>query len=80
MELWYGHGSMLSALELPVTDEPQVLRRGVELAMELKRHWFDTLYRATALETPDSVLITADERYLRATRTKGRIMELMDWR
>ena len=71
--------SMLNALELPTTDEPQVLRRGVELGIELKQHLFDTFYHAVALENEDSVLITADQRYLRAAQAKGRIMDLMDW-
>lgn len=71
---------MLTALELPTTDELQVLRRGVELAMELKQHLFDTYYHAVALETPDCILITADERYLRAARAKGNIVSLMEWK
>jgi predicted nucleic acid-binding protein len=71
--------TMLNALELPATDEPQVLRRGVEIGIELKQHLFDTLYHAVALENEDSVLVTADQRYLRAARTKGRIIDLMDW-
>jgi predicted nucleic acid-binding protein len=70
--------TMLNALELPATDEPQVLRRGVELAIELKQHLFDTLYHAVALEGPGSILITADERYFRAARAKGQIRDLMD--
>src|SRR5580692_7563668 len=71
---------MLSALELPATDEPQVLRRGVELGIELKQHFFDTFYHAVALENQDSFLITADQRYLRAARAKGQIIDLMDWK
>jgi predicted nucleic acid-binding protein len=71
---------MLTALELPTTNELQVLRRGVELAMELKQHLFDSYYHGVALETPDCVLITADERYLRAARTKGNIVSLMEWK
>jgi predicted nucleic acid-binding protein len=71
--------AMLNALELPVADEPQVLRRGVEMGMELKLHLFDTLYHAVALENEDGFLITADRRYLRAARTKGRIIDLMEW-
>jgi predicted nucleic acid-binding protein len=69
----------LSALELPATDDPQVLRRAVELAIELKQHLFDTFYHAVALETPDSILITADERYLGTAHAKGQVMSLMDW-
>lgn len=71
--------AMLSALELAATDDPFVLRRGVALAIELKQHLFDTYYHAVALETPDTTLITADERYLRAAQAKGRIMYLMEW-
>jgi predicted nucleic acid-binding protein len=71
---------MLTAMELPTTDELQVLRRGVELAMELKQHLFDTYYHGVALETPDCMLITADERYLRAARAKGNIVSLMEWK
>jgi predicted nucleic acid-binding protein len=71
---------MLTALELPTTDDPHVLRRGVELAMELKQHLFDTYYHGVALETSDCTLVTADERYLRAARMKGRIVNLMEWK
>lgn len=70
---------MLTALELSTTDDPQVLRRGVEVAMELKQHLFDTYYHAVALETSDCVLVTADERYLRVARAKGRIISLIEW-
>jgi predicted nucleic acid-binding protein len=71
--------SMLCGLELPISDDPLVLGRGVELAVELKQHLFDTYYHAVALETPDAILITADERYLRVARDKGRIVHLADW-
>jgi hypothetical protein len=71
--------TMLNALEFAATDDPLVLRRGVELAIELKQHLFDTYYHAVALETPDSTLMKADERYLRAARKKGRIVYLMEW-
>ena len=72
--------AMLTALELPVTDEPQILRRGVELGIELKQHLFDTFYHAVALENQDGVLVTADQRYLRAAREKGHLIDLMDWK
>jgi predicted nucleic acid-binding protein len=71
--------TMLNALELAATDDPLVLKRGVELAIELKQHLFDTYYHAVALETADTTFITADERYLRVARAKGRIVYLMDW-
>lgn len=71
---------MLTALELSTTDDPQILRRGVELAIELKQHLFDTYYHGIALETSDCLLVTADERYFRAARSKGRIESLTDWK
>jgi predicted nucleic acid-binding protein len=71
--------SMLAALELPTTNDLPVLQRGVQLAMELKQHLFDTYYHGVALETPDCVLVTADERYLRVARTMGRIVSLTEW-
>lgn len=71
--------TMLCALELPVADDPLVLRRATELAIDLRQHLFDTWYHAIALATPDAILITADSRYLGAARKKGRIADLMDW-
>ncbi|HEY3783760.1 MAG TPA: type II toxin-antitoxin system VapC family toxin [Steroidobacteraceae bacterium] len=71
---------MLTALELPVADNPQVLRRGIALAIELKQHLFDTYYHGVALETPDCVLVTADERYLRAAGSKSHIVSLTEWK
>jgi predicted nucleic acid-binding protein len=71
--------SMLAALELPTTNDLPVLQRGVQLALEMKQHLFDTYYHGVALETPDCVLVTADERYLRVARTMGRIVSLTEW-
>jgi predicted nucleic acid-binding protein len=70
---------MLAALELPTTDDPQVLQKGVELSIELKQHLFDTYYHGVALESQDCVLVTADERYFRAARSKGCIVRLAEW-
>jgi predicted nucleic acid-binding protein len=75
-----GDAEMLCALELPIADDPLVLPRACRLAIELKQHVFDTYYHAVALETADAVLITADDRYLRAARAKGRIIHLREWR
>jgi len=75
-----GDVELLTALELPTTDDPRVLGRGVELAIELKQHLFDTYYHGVALENSDCTLVTADERYLRAARAKGSIMSLAEWK
>jgi len=65
---------MLCGLELPVVDDPLVLRRGVELR-PTKQHLFDTYYHAVALETQDTVLITRSEPTFGSAR-KGRIIHL----
>lgn len=70
---------MLSAMELPAADDPRILYRACEMAIDLKQHLFDTLYHAVALEAQDAVLITADERYFRAARDAGGIARLKDW-
>lgn len=71
--------TLLAALELPTTDDPLIVRRGTELAAELKQHLFDTFYHAIALENADAMLVTANERYIRAAQGKGRIMHVKDW-
>lgn len=70
---------MLDRLELPIADDPLILRSAVELAIELRQHMFDTLYHAIALLTPETTLVTADDRYLRAARRKSRIVHLATW-
>ncbi|MEX2260021.1 MAG: type II toxin-antitoxin system VapC family toxin, partial [Woeseia sp.] len=70
---------MLSALELPINDDPLVLQRACSIAIDLKQHLFDTFYHAIALETPDTILVTADDRYFRAARSIGRIERLASW-
>jgi predicted nucleic acid-binding protein len=70
---------MLSGMDIPAADDPRLLRRACEMAINLKQHLFDTLYHAVAVETTDALLITADERYFRAARSIGRIARLKDW-
>lgn len=71
---------MLHALNIPLADNPSVLRRACGLAIELNHHLFDTLYHAVALEIPGAVLVTADRRYLNKARHAGRILGLDEWR
>ena len=70
---------MLQAMEIPMTDEAEVLRRACTLAIETQHHLFDTLYHAVALESEDTVLITAEEAYYRKAREHGRVMTLREW-
>lgn len=72
--------ALLQALELPTDESPDVLGRACGLAIELDRHLFDTLYHAVALERPDAMLVTADERYLAAGASLGRVTPLAAWK
>ncbi|MDO9162634.1 MAG: type II toxin-antitoxin system VapC family toxin [Methylococcaceae bacterium] len=50
------------------------------LSIALNHHTFDTLFHAVALETPETIFITADEKYYRKAQSLGRIMLLQDYR
>ena len=70
----------LHAMEWPVCDDSGVLRAACNLSITLGQHLFDTLYHAVALDTPGTVLVTADQRYLRAAQRHGQICALREWR
>ena len=70
---------LLGALQWPVTDDLAVMRRATQLAIKTGAHLFDTLYHAVALELPDAVFITADERYFEKSKSAGRIQVLANW-
>ncbi|MHB1586294.1 MAG: type II toxin-antitoxin system VapC family toxin [Acidiferrobacteraceae bacterium] len=67
----------LCLLEWPVLDEPEVYRRAIAMASQLKHHLFDTLYHAVALEA-EATLVTADEIYWRKARRFGAIKRLRE--
>lgn len=67
--------TLLDALELDICDDVSVLGRDAALAAELDHHLFDTLYHAVALER-ETTLLTADARYARKARGKGRVLLL----
>jgi predicted nucleic acid-binding protein len=72
---------MLAALELPTTNDPDVIRRATSLAVDTSHHLFDTLYPAVALgREEDALLVTADDRYCGKAQRYGRIARLRDWR
>lgn len=66
----------LLRVEMTIVDEPTVQLRALALAMRLRQHVFDTLYHAVALATRGAVLVTADERYLRAARAIGAVQSI----
>jgi predicted nucleic acid-binding protein len=68
--------ALLHALEVPVYAEADAYLAAVELSVRHRHHLFDTLYHGVALACPDTVLVTADEAYLRRARSAGRIVRL----
>jgi predicted nucleic acid-binding protein len=71
---------LIAALELPTTDDPNVIARATSLAIETRHHLFDTLYHAVALEHEDAMLVTADGRYHAKAERYGKIAALRDWK
>lgn len=69
---------LLDAMELPVTGDLAVYRRGSDLARRLGHHLFDTLYHALALEA-GATLVSADEVYCAKARDLGNLVRLADW-
>jgi len=53
--------------------------RACHLAIETQQHLFDTLYHAVALESTDTVLVTADETYRKKAQNMGHIQALSDF-
>jgi predicted nucleic acid-binding protein len=72
--------ALLQALNLPTVNNPAILQGACRLAIQLEHHVFDTLYHSVALETKDTVLITADHRYLRKAHNLGGLAGLSQWR
>jgi predicted nucleic acid-binding protein len=70
---------LLTAMEFPTIDDPGVLLRATDIAIETKHHLFDTLYHAVALEHDDAILVTADDRYRRKAGHYGKIASLAAW-
>jgi predicted nucleic acid-binding protein len=70
----------LYALDFDMADSLAIYERATDLAVALNQHVFDTLYHAVALESPACMLVTADERYLRKAKPRGRIVGLDHWR
>ena len=69
---------LLQAMDLPVSDHPDMYGRPRDLSVRLGAHLFDTLYHAVALSESDTMLITADERYYDRARRAGQIVRLAE--
>ena len=71
--------SLLYAFEFPAAADLAIYRHAVRIAASLREHVFDTLYHAVALQRPNTVLVTADERYYRKASGLGRILRLREF-
>jgi predicted nucleic acid-binding protein len=69
----------LYAMEIPIADAPGIYLGACELARRTGQHLFDTLYHAVALESAETVLVTADERYYRSAVHFGGMIRLRDY-
>jgi predicted nucleic acid-binding protein len=69
----------LLELAIPTRDDALIYARAMHLSRDLGQHLFDTLYHAVALETEGAVLVTADQKYLKAAQATGRIRSLQEW-
>ena len=70
---------LLQAMRIPTTDDPGILQRAIQLAVDTKQHVFDTLHHAVALQTHDAVLVTADDRYRSKAGLDQKVVALRDW-
>jgi predicted nucleic acid-binding protein len=68
----------LLEIEMGIADEPTIYQQAIRLSIDLNHHLFDTLYHAVALETNDTILITADNVYYEKAKHLGRIKLLAD--
>lgn len=70
---------LLRAMELPVADSTEVYRQACRLAVILNHHVFDTLYHAVALVHTETILVSADRRYINKAGHLGSLMALDEW-
>jgi len=67
----------LSAMEVKVQQDADILKTAARLSQQFSHHLFDTLYHALAIHL-NAVFVTADEKYYRKAETVGYIQLLSD--
>ncbi|MGZ8176212.1 MULTISPECIES: type II toxin-antitoxin system VapC family toxin [Methylobacter] len=68
----------LSAMEVKVQQDADVLKTAARLSQQFSHHLFDTLYHALAIHL-NAVFVSADEKYYRKAETVGYIQLLSNW-
>lgn len=71
--------SLLFTMEFPISSGMDVYLKACDLSGSLKQHLFDTLYHAVALTEPDTIFVTADDRYYRRAASAGKIVRLKEF-
>jgi predicted nucleic acid-binding protein len=70
---------LLYAMEFPILEDIETYALACQMAIQSQQHVFDTLYHATALCRPETVFVTADDRYYRRAEQFGRITRLNEY-
>lgn len=68
----------LTAMEVKVQQDAEILKTAARLSQQFSHHLFDTLYHALAIHL-NAVFVTADELYYRKAETVGFIQLLSNW-
>ncbi len=68
----------LTAMEIKIELDSDVLKIAAQLSQRLNHHLFDTYYHALAI-FHDGVFVTADNVYYRKAESVGNLKLLMDW-
>lgn len=68
----------LSAMEIKVQQDADILKTASRLSQQFSHHLFDTLYHALAIQL-NAVFVTADELYYRKAETTGYMQLLCNW-
>jgi predicted nucleic acid-binding protein len=68
----------LSAMEVKVQQDADILKTAARLSRQFSHHLFDTLYHALAIQL-NAVFVTTDEKYYRKAEAVGCIKLLSDW-
>ncbi|MBL8380327.1 MAG: type II toxin-antitoxin system VapC family toxin [Burkholderiales bacterium] len=69
----------LLAIRFEQGNSSEIYATAISMAIRYGQHVFDTLYHATAIRSPDAMLVTADRRYFLKAGAAGRICLLSDF-
>lgn len=70
---------LMAALNVQVVADPVIYKRASQIARDLGKHVFDSLYHAVALEH-GVVLVSADSNYSLKARRLGSLLPLALWK